>query len=347
VVEGAVAVTGVSGFIGQRLLPLLDASPAVTRIVGLDVRDPARRARKLEFHRADILNADLAPHLRNVDALVHLAAIVGPIPDEALIARVNADGTRRVLDAATRAGVRRVVRCSSAAVYGAWENNPVPLTEEAVLRPNPGYLPAILDAECERALADWANGTHERVATRLRVAPVVGPGASSVLAAAATGHPPVPLRRPAAPVQVVHVDDVASALLLAVERCLPGVYNVAADGWLRSEDADALVPHRRLVRLPYEAAERALQLLWGTGLGDAPPAVVPYLAQPWVVANDRIKDAGWAPGYTNEEAILLATPVPRRSLLPFAGAGVALVAMLTGTAWWLTRRARRARSTRT
>ena len=41
VVQGTVAVTGVSGFIGQRLLPLLDASPDVTRIVGLDVRDPA------------------------------------------------------------------------------------------------------------------------------------------------------------------------------------------------------------------------------------------------------------------------------------------------------------------
>ena len=52
VVQGTVAVTGVSGFIGQRLLPLLDASPDVTRIVGLDVRDPARRARKLTFHRA-------------------------------------------------------------------------------------------------------------------------------------------------------------------------------------------------------------------------------------------------------------------------------------------------------
>jgi nucleoside-diphosphate-sugar epimerase len=346
VVEGAVAVTGVSGFIGQRLLPRLDASPAVTRIVGLDVRDPARRARKLEFHRADILNADLAPHLRNVDVLVHLAAIVGPIPDESLIARVNADGTRRVLDAATRAGVKRVVRCSSAAVYGAWENNPVPLTEEAVLRPNPGYLPAILDAECERVLADWANGTHDRVATRLRIAPVVGPGASSVLAAAATGNPPVPLRHPTAPVQVVHVDDVASALLLAVERCLPGVYNVAADGWLRSEDADALVPHRHLVRLPYEAAERLLQVLWGSGLGDAPPAVVPYLAQPWVVANDRMKDAGWVPSYTNEEAILLASPAPRRSRLPLIGAAGLLGVAIAGSAWWLSRRARRTHAVR-
>ena len=97
---------------------------------------------------------------------MHLAAIVGPIPDEALMTRVNCDGTRRVLEAAGRAGVNRVVRLSSAAVYGAWENNPVPLTEDAVLRPNPGYLPAILDAECERVLAEWANGKDGRASRR-------------------------------------------------------------------------------------------------------------------------------------------------------------------------------------
>jgi UDP-glucose 4-epimerase len=341
VLPGSVAVTGVSGFIGQRLLPLLDASPSVTRVVGLDVRDPARRARKLQFDRADILNADLTPYLRNVDTLVHLAAIVGPIPDEVLMTRVNADGTRRVLEAAARAGVKRVIRLSSAAVYGAWENNPVPLTEDAVLRPNPGFLPAIIDAECERALCEWAEGNTERVLTCLRVAPVVGAGAHSVLASAATGRPPVALRSPTAPVQVVHVDDVASALLLAVEQTLPGVYNVAADGWLSSEEAGALFPRRRGPGFPYEAAERVLQLMWASGLGDAPPAVVPYLAYPWVVANDRIKDAGWTPTHTNEEAILLASPARRNDALPWIAAVVAFVTGALGATWWLTRRRRR------
>ena len=118
-----------------------------------------------------------------------------------------------------------------------------------------------------------------------------------MLAEAATGHPPVILRAPGAPVQVVHVDDVASALLLAVEQSLAGVYNVASDGWLASEDADALHPRRHLPGIPYEAAERVLQVMWGSGLGDAPPAIVPYLAYPWVVANDRIRDAGWAPSH--------------------------------------------------
>jgi nucleoside-diphosphate-sugar epimerase len=319
----------------------LESSPHVERVVGLDVRDPARRARKLVFHRADIINADLAPYLNGVDTVVHLAAIVGPIPDDALMTRVNCEGTRRVLDAAARAGVRRVVRLSSATVYGAWENNPVPLTEDAVLRPNPGYLPAILDVECERALAEWAAAKPDRVATRLRVAPVVAAGSTSVLAAAATGRPPVRLRGPGAPVQVAHVDDVARALLVVTERAHPGVFNVASDGWLAAEEARALQPGRHMPSLPSEAAERVLQALWNSGLGDAPPSVVPLLEHPWVVSNDRMKDAGWSPEHSNEEAILLASPAPAPAQLPWIAAAAVAVTGTVALLWALTRLRRR------
>jgi nucleoside-diphosphate-sugar epimerase len=338
--HGSVAVTGVSGFLGQRLLPLLDASPAVTRVVGLDISDPPRRARKLAFHRLDVLSGDLAAHLQGVDTVVHLAAIVGPILDEALMTRVNCEGTRRLLEAATAAGVRKIVRPASATVYGAWTNNPIPLTEEAPLRPNPGFLPAILDAECERLLSEWERERPGRVVTRLRIAPVVGAGAQNLFALAATGRPPVVLRNASPPTQVVHVDDVAAALLLAVDRDLDGVFNVAADGWLGSEDAAALLPRRRLPGIPPEAAERMLQALWNSGLGDAPASVLPYLAQPWVIANDRLKDAGWKPTHTNEEAILLSSPPPSNGALPWVAAVAATLTGAAAATWWLTRRRR-------
>jgi hypothetical protein len=139
------------------------------------------------------------------------------------------------------------------------------------------------------------------------------------------------------------VDDVASALLLAVEQSLAGVYNVASDGWLASEDADALHPRRHIPGIPYEAAERVLQVMWGSGLGDAPPAIVPYLAHPWVVANDRIRDAGWAPSHSNEEAILLASPAPSSSKLPWIAAAAAFVMGAFGATWWFARRRHRSR----
>jgi nucleoside-diphosphate-sugar epimerase len=339
--ERVVAVTGVSGFLGQRLLPLLDASPQVDRVVGLDVRDPPRRARKLEFHRVDVVGRELLPYLRGVDVIVHLAAVHGPLPDEDLFTRVNVEGTRRVLDAAAAAGVHKVVRPSSTSVYGAWANNPVPITEDAPLRPSPSFLPAIVDAECERMLAEWAAAQTGRVATRLRIAPVLGAGAQSLFAALALRQAPVRVRGAAPPVQVVHVDDAAGALELVTNIDLDGAFNVAADGWLTAEEANALLPGRRVPGIPGQLAERVLGAMWSSGLGDAPPSIVPYLTHPWVVANDRLKAAGWKPRHSNDEAILLATPVDDRSLVPWlAGAGALATGIALGT-WWLTRKRRR------
>ena len=94
--------------------------------------------------------------------------------------------------------------------------------------------------------------------------------------------------------------------------------------------------------LPAGLATRVLALTWSTGLGDAPPALVPYLMHPWVVANDRLKGAGWKPIHSNEEALLLATGAPDGSLVPWlAGAGAVTAGVALGT-WWLTRRRARA-----
>ena len=334
-----IAVTGASGLLGQRLLPLLDALPGVDRIVGLDVREPARRTSKLEFHCADIAVTDLAPLFVGVDVVVHLAAVTGCISDEELMEHVNVGGTRRILEAASGVGVRKIVRASSAAVYGAWPNNPVPLSEDAPLRPSPGFVPAIHDAENERLLAEWRADHPGCVVTTLRIAPVLGPGAHTIFAAAATGHPPVVVRGAIPPVQVVHVDDAAAALALAVESDLDGAYNVAADSWLAHEDAAGLVPRRLVPPLPYEAAERVLGGLWAGGLGDAPPSVLPYLVHPWVIANDRLRAAGWVPRHTNEEAILLGSgAADSHGALPWVAAVAALLVGAAGATWWATHR---------
>ena len=318
----------------------------MTRLIGLDVRDPRRRVRNLEFHRVDVGGAELKPLLEAVDVLVHLATVVDPIPDESLMARVNVEGTRRVLDAAAAVGVRKVIRVSSAAVYGAWPNNPVPLTEDTALRPNPGFAPAVHAAEVERLLGEWREEHPAVTVTTLRSAPVLGAGAERLPSRLLLGRPPLRVRGASPPVQVVHVDDLVDALLLAVGNELPGTYNVAADGWLGADDARALLPRSLLPALPAELLERVLRRLWATGLGDVPPTVVPYLVHPWVVANDRLRAAGWHPRHTNEEAIIegldsLPAPSLARSLV-LAAAGAVVAGVVAGLGWrWRVRRRRR------
>jgi nucleoside-diphosphate-sugar epimerase len=345
VIPATIAVTGVAGLLAQRLLPHLDAMEGIEKIVGLDVREPARRVRRFEFHRVDIASSDLTPVLDGVEAIVHLAGVVAGTADRTLLAHVDIEGTRRVLEAARAA--RRIVSVSSAAVYGAWPNNPVPLTEEAPLRPNPGFLAALHDAENERRLAEWCEKRRTTVpasTTTLRLAPVVGPGAHGFFARAALGHPPVAVRGIARPIQVVHVDDAAAALALAVEGGLDGVYNVAADGWL-SPALVRDVAGNGPPALPEEVARRFLQALWSSGLGDAPPEMLPYLVHPWIIANDRLRAQGWSPAYSNIDAMRASVPlVPEPQGARRAALAAVAVAGTAGTGLGVARVVRHRRS---
>jgi nucleoside-diphosphate-sugar epimerase len=241
--------------------------------------------------------------LSGADVLVHLASVVDPLPDDALMARVNVHGTRRVLEAAADVGVRKVVRVSGAAVYGAWAGNPVPLREEHAVRPNPGFSPAVHAAEAERLLLAW-GAAPGRVVSTLRAAPVRGPGADRLPSRLLLGRPRLRVRGAAPPVQAVHVDDLVAALELAIRDDHPGTFNVAADGWLDAGAARALLPRSSVPALGEDVVARALRVTWTLGLGEIPPSVVPYLVHPWVVANDRLRALGWRPTHTNEQALL-------------------------------------------
>jgi nucleoside-diphosphate-sugar epimerase len=338
----SVAVTGASGLVGRHLLPVLAAHPDVERVLGLDVREPERRPRSVEFARVDIAGTELKPLLEGIDVVVHLAGVVDPVPDVALMARVNVEGTRHVLDAVASVGARRIVRISSATVYGAWANNPVPLSEDAALRPNPDFSPAVQGAEVERLLADWRAGHPEVTVTTLRSAPVVGPGAERLPARILLGRPPLRVRGAAAPVQVVHVADLASALALVATRDLPGAFNVAADGWLDADEARELIPRPAAPALPAEVLERWLRRTWDLGVGDVPAGIVPYLVHPWVISNERLRAAGWTPAHGNVDAIAEAVAsLPPRDARPAIAAGAGGLLLVAGTAVALRRRHRK------
>lgn len=340
-----VAITGVSGRAGRRLLALLADDDAVARLVGIDLREPAVRPKALEFHALDIGSADLKAVLEDVDVVVHLAAVLDPVPDEQAMARVNVEGTRRVLDAAAATGVSKVVYASSAYVYGAHGDNPIPLTEDVTLRPNAGFTFAVHKAEAERLLAEWADEHPGVVTAVLRPPFVLGGGTPASVRALVRGRRPVRVRGGAPEVQYLHVDDLGSALALAVTGDLAGVYNVAPDGWVAHDEAAALAGWVPRVSVSGDVAERLAARLWTAGIGDVPPGLVALQQYPCVVANSRLAAAGWSPSHTSEEAILAVLEeeggASNRSnrALKAAVAGGALAAI--GTAAWAIIRRRR------
>src|SRR2546421_8888430 len=126
-----VVITGVSGFLGQAVLRRLAGSPAVGRVVGLDVREPGFRPRGLQFHLVDVAGSDLRPLVEGADVLVHLAGVHDAIPDEELMARINVGGTRRGLEAAAAARGGKGGLASHPALLRPLAHQPPPPTPDA------------------------------------------------------------------------------------------------------------------------------------------------------------------------------------------------------------------------
>lgn len=357
-----VLVTGVAGSLGQRVAARLAARDDVDRVVGIDVVPPDSSDPKLDVRIVDLAlppgpDDDLAAAFDHTDSVIHLA---WRMPDRGGNGRLdpptagstNQRALDRVLDAAATTTPGTLVHLSSATVYGAWPDNQIPLTEDSPLRPNPEFPYAVGKAEAERALVEWAEehpGTRVAV---LRPAVTVGSPEPLYEALGATRAPRGGDGR--RPVQYLHVDDLADAVVLTWERRLSGVYNVAPDTGVREDAARALAGGVAKVTLPLRLANAVAAWTWQLWRRGVPVEARAYATHPWVVAPDRLKAAGWAPQYTSEEALVATDrrlhwddlPPGRRqnyNLLLVIGAGAGLAAAASGAivAWRGRRRRRR------
>ena len=148
--------------------------------------DAARPRR--EAGRPCLRRSDVGVRRSDVDRASRPAVtpdVDDPSADELELAIVS-----RVLDAAAEVGVSHVCVLSTAMVYGAWVDNPVPLTEDADVRPNPDFPWAITRAAVERAVLEWGSG-REAAVSILRPTAVV---TDDTLEAARTGAPHRPRR---------------------------------------------------------------------------------------------------------------------------------------------------------
>src|SRR3954447_14111301 len=147
------------------------------------------------------LNAVVTERVNGADAIVHLAGVPSEDwlrdPDEAAADTVRR--TRRVLADAEAGHVRSLVHVSSAAVYGAWPDNPVPIPEDAPLRPNVSFPYARAHAESERLVAEWRDdhpGVHVAVLRPTIVMGGDGPSWMARVVGALQAPRPLEARRP-------------------------------------------------------------------------------------------------------------------------------------------------------
>ncbi len=302
-----VAITGASGSLGRRVLSLLLDDPEVERVVVLGNGLPPIDGDRVAAHTLDLARSHLGPLVDGADVVIHLAFALGEGRKMEASARSNLDGTRRLLTAAAEGGVRHLVVVSSATVYGAWPNNPVPLTEQAPLRPNPDLAYAVQKSYVEHIVADWVTAEAGRTAAVLRPCTALAEDGESWMAWALAEAASLRAGEDDPPAQFVHLDDLAAAVDLARRRSLDGPYNVAPDGWVPGETVRALSGSTPRLRLPNRVATRVEHVRLRLRRGPASHGLLAYATHPWVVANDRLRAAGWAPRHTNEQAFVAGT----------------------------------------
>jgi UDP-glucose 4-epimerase len=251
-----VAVTGPTGDIGRSVVRALERSPKVGRIVGMARRpfEPAEHGwRRTEYRRGDVLDRSSVDALvAGADVVVHLAFLIFGSHDEAR--RVNLEGSRNVFEAAVAAGSTRLVYTSSVAAYGFERNNPKVLTEDVQPHGTEGFYYSAQKAELEGLLWDVVVGSPTK-AYAFRPCIVAGADAPTLIeqlvgqmrggswvAPVRRVLDAVPVLRPAlpdpgTPLQLVHHDDVATAIRAAViGRGGAGPYNLAGEGTLTIGD---------------------------------------------------------------------------------------------------------------
>lgn len=211
-----ILLTGAAGLIGRALHRLLidrgDTVVAIDRIGG----DGIVACDLTETHRLHELGAAAT-------AVLHCGAISGPMvarDDPHLIVQSNIVGTANILELARIRRMRRVVFLSSVSAYGDTPAGIDPVPENVVLAPSSVYGASKVAGE---ALAAGYRRQHGVDAVSIRPSWVYGPGRTTACAIrdmildAQAGRPThFPFGRDFFR-QYVHVDDVAAAILLALD----------------------------------------------------------------------------------------------------------------------------------
>ena len=297
-----VAVTGPTGDIGRALLRELDADPAIERVLGMARRefDPGSMGlTKTEYRQGDVLDRAAVDALAaDADVLVHLAFIILGGRDETR--SINLEGSRNVFEAAR--GVRRLVYTSSVAAYGFHADNPQPLTEAVPTRGTDAHYYSAQKAELEETLTAALDGADTE-AYVFRPCIVAGGDALALVEAFPKLLRKVPLAKPVlpdpgTPFQLVHTEDVATALAAAVRGDgPPGVYNLAGDGTITAGD---LARAFGWLSVPIPKAGVSLTAGAVDILPFMPPSVswINAMRVPVVMDTDRARNAlHWEPLY--------------------------------------------------
>lgn len=318
-----VVVTGISGNLGLRLLPLLENF----HVIGVDL-NPPNTSLPLHFVKMDLGQEksclELTDLLKESRAatVIHLAFVLDPVRagilDVDRMWHINVAGTARVMEAVTEANrdeviVQKFITLSSVAAYGP--DLPEMVSEDYPLNGN--TLPyAIHKMEADKIVQQRAPSLRGCSAYMLRPHIFAGSSVENYMLDAFRGtpngkgqsaeqlraqHKRLPCVLPMGEkylqnrIQFVHVDDVARLITHIAQKTEPEtqrltVLNVAGRGEPITFGQCIEIAHAKLKRVPGKWALRMLlQMHWNSGTSAIPPEAVPYMTSEYVMNTARLQ----------------------------------------------------------
>ncbi len=292
-----VAVTGISGYLGQALLEELEADPRIEGVLGLDIDQPRRVTPKLAFVRHRLGDPGLDGLLRE-HGIRHLFHLAFPLTAPASLPFAEQTAQmRKGLESILEASLDALVVASSSVVFGAHADNAgISIGEGAPRRPEPGLPYANLKMLLEDRLNEYGLLHPECRIVILRVVTIFGPNVNNFISRTME-KPVITLPAGADPRwQFVHEQDCARAFLAAMHSPIRGTYHVGADEPMATREI-----LRRIgvpvLRLPYSLLETVADWAWRRGyvsVSENPGCVTAYLAHPPILDNRKfVRDAGF------------------------------------------------------
>lgn len=295
-----VAVTGAAHDLGLALTARLVQSDRFARVVAID--DHRGELTGVIWRVVDIRDPALASRLAGIDVIVHADLDLAADSDPKARRAYNVRGAQTVLTAAAAGGVGRVVLVTSAMVYGANPDNPVPLPETAPLNADPDGSVVGDFIEIEQLAERSPRSNPGMAISVVRPAALVGQGIDTLV----TRHFEAPrllaVKGCAPRWQFCHVTDLISAIELAAAGEVNGAFAVGSTGWLEQDQVEELSGLRQ-IELPAGVTFATAQRLHRAGITPAPVSDLRYVVYPWVVDCAALREVGWVPAVSNTQAL--------------------------------------------
>lgn len=271
-------------------------------VIGIDSRKFWDVPDGLELHAVDIRKraAEDVFRTRKPDAVIHMATVTSLQVSGEERDRINLGGTRAVFDHCRTYGVKQVIFVGRHTFYGAAPDAPLYHMEEEPPLALASF-PALADlvaADLYAATALWRDRAINT--SVLRLCYTLGPSLSGTLGSFFKGRR-VPMVLGYDPLfQFMHENDAVSAIELALQKKLNGVFNVAGP-----QPLPLSVMIRESNRTPVPLPEFVLSRMMGRfGLPSLPQGALTHLKYPIVIDGKRFKDAtGFKPEHDEVDTL--------------------------------------------